>query len=540
MGRNRQIGIVAALLVLAAIVQAIVIERARVPSLDAVRFVGIAQAIDQQGLVETLRTEPQQPLFPVWVWTVHRASGGAMTWVTSVQLAAAIPVVLSIVPLYLLLMRLVGTAAATAGTLFYCLLPEVARLGADGISDSTHLLFFCTAALPLAALQRPTNPRWLLLAGIAIGLALLTRLEIVVLLAAWAIVAMAGQLSARHRITWRRLTAQAACLALGMALVLGPYLLLVGDTTPQAALARVMGRAEAPEPVDEPIAWQLPTGEPAAFDAKESGVSLRQRGYAAAVVTFCRKLADAYGYWIGALALFGAWRLRHREPTRADRLIQTFFILFTIAAVRFTAAEGYLTARHLLPLVVVGLGSAGFGALELGRYGSWVGGLGATGGLPTSARNTGGQATRGTRPHALAWTMVLLAAVACLPQTLIHYHESRRGHRLAGRWLAESALPGAVLDTRGWAGLYSGRATYRFDAAQAALRDPSLQFVVIEARELAFDSARGRTLRWLTSSAEPLAEFPESAMRRPNQEPVLIYRFDPDRTLPVRVADRGT
>ncbi len=516
MDRKRQIGIVAALVVLAALVQAVVIGRARVPSLDAVRFVGIAQAIDQQGLVETLRTEPQQPLFPVWVWTVHRTLDGAATWVTSVQLAAAIPVVLSVVPLYLLLMRLVGTAAATAGTFFYCLLPEVARLGADGISDSTHLLFFCTAALPLAALQQTTNPLRHLLAGIAIALALLTRLEIVVLLAAWAIVTMAGQFSARHRIEWRRLTAQAACLALGMTLVLGPYLLLVGDTTPQAALARVMGRAEVPELPGETIAWQLPTGEPAAFDAKESGVSLRRRGYAAAAVTFCRKLADAYGYWIGALALFGAWRLRRREPTRADRLIQVFFVLFTIAAVRFTAAEGYLTARHLLPLVVVGLGSAGFGALELGR------------------------SIAGVQRPSLAWTMVLLAAVACLPQTLIHYHESRRGHRLAGRWLAESALPGAVLDTRGWAGLYSGRASYRFDGAEAALRDSSLRFVVVEARELAFDSARGRTLRWLTSSAEPLAEFPESAMRRPNQEPVLIYRFGAEQIVGVRGADRRT
>ncbi len=71
MDRKRQIGIVAALVVLAALVQAVVIGRARVPSLDAVRFVGIAQAIDQQGLAETLRTEPQQPLFPVWVCTVH-------------------------------------------------------------------------------------------------------------------------------------------------------------------------------------------------------------------------------------------------------------------------------------------------------------------------------------------------------------------------------------------------------------------------------------------------------------------------------------
>ena len=121
MNRKRQLVIVGGLLCLSCLVQGVVILRATTTGLDAVRFVGIARSIDQQGLLQTVRTERQQPLFPAWVWVVH---GGLQrtvgefpsAWATSAQLAAAIPLVLAVVPLYFLLVRLVGGAAAAAGS----------------------------------------------------------------------------------------------------------------------------------------------------------------------------------------------------------------------------------------------------------------------------------------------------------------------------------------------------------------------------------------------------------------------------------------
>jgi len=290
-----------------------------------------------------------------------------------------------------------------------------------------------------------------------------------------------------------------------------PYLATVGAWAPRTAVARILGRYEPPEAESPPAAattaWQLDSGEPASFAAKEPSISLRRRGYPAAVVRFGRKLADAYGYWIGALALWGAWRLHRRGTSVADRFVQIFFVLFTVVALRFSAAEGYLVPRHLLTLVAVGIGAAGYGALELTSH--------------LQLRKSHGLA---------AWSLVLLAALACLPQTLIHHHDSRLGHRAAGEWLAaRSPAAGSVLDTQGWTGLYSGRTTYPFEEAPVTLNDSDLAYVVFESRELQYDSRRGRTLRWLARSAERVAEFPLPDDRKPNRQPVVVLRWDPAR-----------
>ena len=129
--------------------------------------------------------------------------------------------------------------------------------------------------------------------------------------------------------------------------------------------------------------------------------------------------------------------------------------------------------------------------------------------------------------------VVAVAGIACLPQTLIRLHESRLGHRAAGEWLAGQGDPsGTVLDTQGWTGLYSGRETYVYEETPAALGDPHLAYLVLEGREVGYQSGRSRTLCWLIESAAgPVAEFPDPATRSPNQESVVVYRWHAERFL---------
>ncbi len=161
MTRKQHVLTLLALMAMATVVQVVVCRRATVTGVDAVRFVGIAKAIDAEGVLPVIRTEREQPLFPVWLWAVHKTTGGLFgesqsSWARSTQLAAAIPLILAVIPLYLLILRLVGPAGALAGSFFFCLLPEVSRLGADGIGDSTHLLFFIVALWAIVEfLKRP-------------------------------------------------------------------------------------------------------------------------------------------------------------------------------------------------------------------------------------------------------------------------------------------------------------------------------------------------------------------------------------------------
>ena len=538
---KRHIAILAALLALSCLVQVVVIRRATTTALDAVRFVGIAQRIDRVGLLHAVRTQREQPLFPAWISTVHGAYSrwtgeSPTTWADSVRLAAAIPLVLAIVPLYFSILRLAGPRAAIAGSFFFCLLPEVSRLGADGISDSTHLFFFCVAFWAMVqyfgkdrepeADSRRGSAWWLTLAGVATALAALARVEVLVLAAALGASLAVFQLRAAHRASWKTWGLANGSYVLGLAVVFGPYLAAVDALSPRAAVARVLGRADVIEStesvhlaVEGGPDWRLESGEPASFDEKERNLSIRRRGYSAAIGRFGRKLARAFGYWIGALALFGAWRLSRRGADRVDRFVQVFFLLFSLVAVWFSAVEGYLDPRHVLPLVVAGMGSAGYGAWELGKH------------LHGFLVKTRDPATTPPHPLVAATTFVLVAGFACLPQTLAHLHDSRLGHHAAAEWLAAREEPsGAVLDTHGWTGLYSGRKTYAYTDAAAALCDPQLAYVVLQRDELTHHGPRSRTLRWLIESAgERVAEFPDPAAREPDQQPVMVYRWNPDR-----------
>ncbi|MBN2217135.1 MAG: glycosyltransferase family 39 protein, partial [Pirellulales bacterium] len=367
------------LLGLGTLVQAVVIGRATVPSLDAVRFARTARTAVEQGPLHVIRWEAEQPLFPLWVAAVHETMawhGGEFPsiWAASTQVAAAIPLVLTVVPIYFLLLRLFNLRIALVGAGLFCVLPEVRRLGADGISDSTHLFFltvalwttveYWTARARTATGRIGRETAWLALAGFFTGLAVLVRAEAVILpiallltisleqvalaglpgKSAAAILRSLGLVVDRSMRVFRAAAGPLAIHVCGAALVLVPYLAMAGAGTPQAAVARVLGRA-APtasetKTAGKHLAWQTPEGRPLHFAVKEG--SIRQRGLAAALGQYGKELAAMFSYGAGALALWALWR-HCRELTRpADRFLQGFFLVFSVAVIGFVAREGYL------------------------------------------------------------------------------------------------------------------------------------------------------------------------------------------------------
>ena len=577
------IAVVALLCCASGAVQTALVHRATVPGLDAVRFARLAQAIDREGLLPALRVQREQPLFPVCVWAVHgtitRVAGDFRSaWALSVQWAAATALVLAVVPIYFLSMRLWGAGGAVVGSLLFCVLPEVARLGADGLSDSTHLLFFALAlwgvveflrvrgsgfrvqesggdgdgagaSVAIRRTDRATDraddelappavggrPAWLLAAGVATGLAALARAEVLVLPVALAVTLGWFQLRGRWRRPSLKLASAGGCFVLGAGLVLGPYLTAMGSLGPRAAADRLLGRYDAEQdagrspsqPATAPAgarAWQLADGRPMSFDVKDRSTSIRRRGYASAAVRFAHELADAFGYWIGLFAVFGLWGLGRRPAREVDGFLAVFFGLFSLAAIHFAATEGYLGARHLLVLVVAGIGAAGRGVVALGPKPP-----AASDEQPASPAP--GQKLR--ELSALAAGLVVFLAVVTGYAVLVvgPLHASRAGHRQAAEWLAgQTTAPGMVIDTRGWTGLYSGRTTHPYTDAPAVLLDPRLAYVVVQKEELEFDSRRGRTLRTLLAAAgRRVAEFPEPHRLPSGWQSVVVYRWAPER-----------
>lgn len=231
----------AVLLALACLVQGLLVCRATVPSLDAVRFVYLAERFDEHGWA-SLGESPDRPLFPLWVWTMHKGLAATVgpfrgDWASSAQLAAAVALILAVVPVYALSVRLVGREAAFLGTALFCVIPEVSQLGANGLGDSVHLLFFALAVWALLEywMRREESGAvggWTLLAGLASAAALLARQEAAALPAAFLLTLALFQilpqrLLPQRRQPWLRIAGHLGCFAVGFGLLYGTYLAAV-------------------------------------------------------------------------------------------------------------------------------------------------------------------------------------------------------------------------------------------------------------------------------------------------------------------------
>jgi len=516
--RRFDITVLLGLLLLATAVQWLVVRRAVTTSLDAVRYVRLADEIERHGVIDMVKREGEQPLFPLWIYTVERTISvfRPIDRAAAAQTASAVVMVLLVIPVYFASRRLVGRIAAAVGTLLMIVIPDVARLGGDATSDSLHLLFFALAFWAITAWiddrsRRGVVRAWGLptLTGIAIGVALLTRVESIVLLAALPMFLLCS--IGRRDTCGRAMLLPSVAMAVGLAIVWLPYLAATNSISADALQRRLLGRADPRPAVAQSAAvTELSQGE-GSFAAKEPTHSIRRRGLLAATVRLPRKLAAAFGYWIGLAGIWGAILLARRRLRPTELFARIFFVTYLLIAFAFCAREGYLESRHLMPLVVVSLGSVGLGLLWIARQIGHA--IGRT------------QQTR-LRVIGTAAAVMLIAALS-LPWTLAPLHASRLGHRQAGEWLAAKVpKDAAVVDTFGWTGLYSKRATHIYRDADRWLADPHVAYLIVEEKEMRHDSPRAETLRQLIAPAgPPVARFPSKEIARPNERIVSVYRL---------------
>ncbi len=569
----------------ALLLQGWLVWRTPVPSLDAVRFTRSAAMIDQYGLTASLRNLQEAPLWIVWVWVVHRvvaAVWGEVPWVwgASVHLSAMLPLLAAFWLVSLLAIRVWGKRQGILASLLFCTLPEVARLGVDGLSDALHLALAagCVLALleGLRRFGRKTALFWFVAGGITCGLTCLVRAEVLVVPAAWIGTCLFMFWDQKGRHAAGQVLIAAAVFFLGLAgvwasyaqvssmssfSVLGlrwsgfgvavqPNALASQDAQTEIAQAGEQSDTCAQEKTAESsLGWVLADGSTPSFEAKDPTVSIRRRGLMPALLRTLHKTADVWGYWVGGLALLGLWHWYGRE-VRRTRLLnpENMFLgliagLIFVGAIGFAAWVGYLEARHLVLMVVCGIGAAGAGA---DRIGHWLRkrfrprpislpGYRSASALASTGRETFVQFP--ARWHwiaAGAWLRILPVGAAVVGSCLAQVggvHGTRLGHRQAGDYLAHQASSQAlVVDTRGWTGLYSGRNTYLYSEAPGVLVDPRLEYFVVESAELAYTSRRAQTLRLLLDIAGTrIAVFPSPEEKAAGVALVELYRWDAER-----------
>ncbi len=536
-----ELSILAGLCLLAGTVQGWMIARSVVPAQDAVRYVAQAQQIQQQGLGPFLRANSVSPGFPWWVAQVDAALQRVLPdrparWARAVQWGAAWAAIAAVVPVYLAARAWFGTCVACGAAAVWSCLPEVARLGADGLADSLQLLALAMAwwcwSRAVTAQREPALFAWLAGSGLAIGTGVFVRAEGLVWLAAgFLAMALLPVAEVRRWLGWRVRAAGAGALLAGFAAVWLPYLGYTSSWTGPQIAGRLLGQdngAGAQSTVGSlgtigapgalligefqpPIASPQPDSAAAAdlhFALKEAGQSSRFRGAGAASRALGVELLRATALiWPFLAALGGAIAGFRGQLRRARWLSATLVVLYLAAAGAVAAQHGYLVARHLVPISIPLIGWGVYALLEF----RW----------PFSGELLG-RILR-AKPSWRAAAVCVASVLGCLIALGRPAHASHEGHRRAADWLAARALPAeSVVDTRGWTALYSGLTTYRFDAGRLALDDPNWAYLVCEQRELEGPTARAATLRRLR------AHWPGGVLRfaladRPSAPPVLVF-----------------
>jgi hypothetical protein len=257
------------------------------------------------------------------------------------------------------------------------------------------------------------------------------------------------------------------------------------------------------------------------FSAKEESDQFAIRGTPQAIRRIFGRWWEEMAWFFAVMTVWG-WARRKKirrilaseealRPPGVEGLVLGLFAgVYTVALVRHCVSLGYLSGRHILPLVVVSIPWAAGGTyiccLRIGEL-----------------LRLGPRTTAVGRLGAMAFALTLSVGVQVNPQHL--HHLSRWGHWAAGHWLSAHASPGEeVLDTRGWARFISGLPGYDYWHVRQALTDSHLSYILVGIDELKASSARAGTLRALLAYAGTLLEEFPASPSDPTPA-VRIYRF---------------
>ncbi|MBC8373291.1 MAG: glycosyltransferase family 39 protein, partial [Planctomycetes bacterium] len=144
--------------------------------------------IDQaRKLVGDLPGEPEIHLlgFPMmiasfrWILTACGMGGGLNTWIVSAQAVSLLARLLCLIPVYLIGKRFVGRRRSILGIFILIVLPLPAEWGADTLRDFPSLLLLLSSLALLIAGAESGRMRFFALAGLACGIGIAIREELV-------------------------------------------------------------------------------------------------------------------------------------------------------------------------------------------------------------------------------------------------------------------------------------------------------------------------------------------------------------------------
>jgi hypothetical protein len=506
--------VLAAALTLTALCQALIILRSPVIAKDAIGFIRIARSLATDP-VATLRTEDQHPGYPAMVLAAERCyrwlSGRPEfdCYLAATRLASATCGLLSTLFLWLFARRLYDDRIANVTVLLAAVWPLFRFNASDGLSDTPHLTFYLAGAWLAAEGLVRGRIGWIVAAGVASGLAFWVRPEGLVVGVAAGLVC--GAKFVRLRLVSRGQAIFIAAIVAATLLMVVPYVLVAGKITskklpfhrPVSAHAQAIAAAE-------PTAGLLaepPPGGTLPDEFRRPGTFLGT--LALGLFELARELAQGF-YYLALIPLAaGTFAPARPQPNRSVVLLHVLLMNGHAALLLLLyLTAGYISHRHVLPLVALMLPTAAAGTICLADEAS------------RRIRFAGS-------PRRALAIAVCIFYVGLVPKCLRPLHEVYLPLLQAAQCVKSQAKPGdSVLSTSGYVRFYTdlpgilvGCEAPNLPIGLALAPGQPWSFIVLEVDDRSFDR---RTLCGATGQYEQLLELP--AHPRKPWAKVLVFR----------------
>jgi hypothetical protein len=434
-------GVLAAGLIITAVCQACIMVRSPVIAKDGIRFIRIAKSLATDP-VATLRTEDQHPGYPAMVLAVERLYQRLTgrpefeCYLVATRLASAGCGLLATLFLWLFTRRLYDDKIANVTVLLAAVWPLFRLNACDGLSDTPHLMFYLAGAwLAAEGLARGRITR-IVAAIFASGLAFWVRPEGLVVGAA-AGLAFAVKFFRERRITRTHLILIAAGVAAAL-LVIVPYVIVAGKVTSKKLFQRQDSEHAKAMALVEPTVGILAEPPPGATLPDEFDRPATFGGVVAmGLFEIARELAQGF-YYLALIPLaVGTFFPSRPQPGRYVALLHILLMNGHGALLMLLyLTAGYISHRHIIPLVALMLPTAAAGTM-------WL--------ADEASRRL---KLAGSPQRALVFA-VLIFYLALVPKCLRPLHQVYLPLLEASRWVKAHASPGdSVLSTSGYVRFY--------------------------------------------------------------------------------------
>jgi hypothetical protein len=312
-------------------------------SKDSVTFIQYAKTMEQ-NFRQTVAGNAQHPGYPFLILSFHKFieifGGGSSlySWIYSAQTVAFLSFMAALAALYAVGVILVGKKESFWAVLVLLLLPDVAHIGADALSDWPHLFFLSWGFLML--LLAVKNEKWQLLGavGVLTGCSYLVRPEGIQLLI-YTTICLIGALWLKRNLTAKQIGMMVLILVIVFAAIVLPYMYAKKAVFPKKPLDFVLPSLAADN---------TDTGR----DYFHSTFSILERVFNAIVALFKRSseilMYFFFPFWVTGLC----YRFYKRHTNYLEKIFVSSVIILNIAVLVWLHIRyGYISRRHTLPLV---------------------------------------------------------------------------------------------------------------------------------------------------------------------------------------------